>query len=241
MNSLKLTGFTTVYKAEIESVKWNFHFLTKQTFRAAPCKSLRFLPPPQALCSSLPPGSSSPFSIQRATSGYPSPLEPYISDETRPGGTPDAPRQPMPPKLNSTDCTLRWGLPPVPMASGFKKNSKGGPHWETTPPEISKLVNKIDGDLQLVEYGVEWAVPILIRLMMYKVLWMVTILAKDGMGNAPQFSVTSTSLRAPPAKMVIIERSSSLLFFCANPPHLLPFSPKPCRCWAGATMHSNLG
>ena len=72
------------------------------------------------------------------------------------------------------------GTPTSTMPSGFRKNFKGGPHWETTPPEISKLVNKMGGYLQLVKDGIRWAAPILIVLMMNEVLWMVTILAKDG-------------------------------------------------------------
>ena len=67
----ELTGVTSVYKAEIESVKWNFHFFyTKRTIMVAPWKSFQrgtspeCLPlvssSPLVLCSSLPLGSSSP-------------------------------------------------------------------------------------------------------------------------------------------------------------------------------------
>ena len=45
----ELTGVTTVYKAEIESVKWNFHFLTNQTILVAPSKSFQRETPPEGL------------------------------------------------------------------------------------------------------------------------------------------------------------------------------------------------
>ena len=59
----ELTGVTTVYKAEIESVKWNFHFLTKQTILVAPWKSFQreTLPECLPLVNSSPPITTGPL------------------------------------------------------------------------------------------------------------------------------------------------------------------------------------
>ena len=57
---------------------------------------------------------------------------------------------------------------------------------------------------------------------------MVTNLVKVAWEAQRLFHVSSTSLRAPPAQMVI-ERPSFLSSFClgANPPHLLPLREVP--------------
>ena len=105
---------------------------------------------------------------------------------------------------------------------GFRNITKGGPHWETTPPEISKLESKLGRGPPTCQRWHQMGGSNSYCVDDERGALDGDQPGKDGLHKAAHSSYTSSSLRAPPAQMVIEKPSTLLsLFLCVNPSHLL--------------------